>query len=195
MNQDAPLPSLRQLLESGTPLTLVRQDECVFTTRPMVLATTLGSCVAAAFRHRATGACALFHAFWPSAREGETVLSPCRYADQAVEGVAGRYRRLGVPLHEVETDVAGGAYTGDVSMPHLDVGKRNVESVLATLKQLGFGVCSVDVQGAAARTLFLDTATGRTWIRRVEPGWEKRFKLFDALPLSGGGSCRLILVD
>lgn len=193
MNQDAPLPSLRQILESGTPLTLVRQDECVFTTRRMVLATTLGSCVAGAFRHRPTGACALFHAFWPSAPPGEASLTPCRFADQAVEGVAERYRRLGVPLHEVEADVAGGAYTGNASMPQLDIGGQNVKSVINTLERLGIAVCSVDVRGAAARTLLLDTATGRTWIRRMEPGWEKRFTLFDAPLLSNGASCRLIV--
>jgi chemotaxis protein CheD len=188
-------PSVADVLQSGVPLTLVRQDECVFTNRAMVLATTLGSCVAAAFRHRQSGTCALFHAFWPTAPDKTAIPAPCRYADQAVEGVAERYRSLGIPLHAVEADVAGGAYSGNPSMPQLDIGKRNVESVLAALKQLGFAVCSLDVRGSASRTLFLDTATGRTWIRRMEPDWEKRYDYLEAQPLSGGASCKLIVMD
>lgn len=183
------LPSLADMIRAGKRVVTVNQGECVFTNRSLLLCTTLGSCVAAAFRHRDSGHCAMFHAFWPSGGEDEAA-RPCRYVESAVEGVAARYRAEGIVLRDVEADVAGGAYTGDSPAGFLDVGRKNAQALFDALKRHGFRLCSLHTLGKRARTLFLDTDSGRTWLRTLPKRWRESASFLDAQPFSDGNSCR-----
>jgi len=183
-------PSLVEMIRSGKRIVSLAQGECVFTNKSLILCTSLGSCVAAAFRHRETGYCAMFHAFWPSGEE-DAEITPCRYVESAVEGIAARYRAAGISCGDVDADVAGGAYAGDEKTSFLNVGRRNAQALLDSLGRNGFQVCSVHTLGKNSRTLYLDTDTGRTWLRTLPKGWRDSASFLDAHPFSEENSCRI----
>lgn len=163
---------LKELLASGVKLVHLQISECLVTSTPIVISTVLGSCVAATFHH-ASGMSALFHAMLPYAdMEKGGKGSPCKFADQAVELIARRYRLKGVRPDKVKVKLFGGGYTiqraEDLEIRQVvDVGRMNVESARQALAGLGFTVSGEDVLGNQGRKLYFHTATGEIWLKRL----------------------------
>ena len=158
----------------GLPLAHVSIGDCAFATRPMLLATVLGSCVCATFHHPACGAGGMFHAMLPDISLARSHSKPCTFADQAVASLVKRFRARGMDPADLVVKLFGGANTMISKQPialreFLDVGKKNVDSARAALKSFGLRPVAEDSLGARGRKLFFATDTGQIWLTRLTP--------------------------
>lgn len=156
----------------GLPVEHLKIGECIFTRRPVVICTVLGSCVSATFFHPGARAAGMFHAMLPSLGSArDEGLRPCNYADSAVDLLLERFVRLGIRPGTLTVKLFGG---GNV-MPArnaeldaaLDVGRKNVESARIALARHGVRIAGEHVLGPSGRKVYLCTADGRTWLRYV----------------------------
>jgi chemotaxis protein CheD len=159
----------------GLPLAHVSIGDCVFAPQAMVLATVLGSCVSVTFHHRAGAAGGMFHAMLPSKGQlrHSSRASECTYADLAVRAMVRRFHAAGMPPEELEVKIFGGANTlqnayGGNIREMLDVGRKNVETALATLASYGLKPKAQDVLGSQGRKLYFATATGEVWLSYLD---------------------------
>jgi chemotaxis protein CheD len=165
----------------GLPVGHVSIGDCAFATRPVVLTTVLGSCVSATLHHPGRKAGGMFHAMLPdkSLRRIRSRASDCTFADLAVAAMVERFREAGMPPHELEVKLFGGANTLQESYAEdlremLDVGRKNVETALAALARYGLRPKVRDVLGAQGRKLYFCTATGEVWLSYLDQELTKR---------------------
>ncbi len=158
----------------GLPIAHVSIGDCAFATRPMLLATVLGSCVCATFHHPAHRAGGMFHAMLPDVSLARPGARPCNFANQAVTALVERFRAKGMDPADLVVKLFGGANTMISKQPAalrelLDVGKKNVDSARAALASFGLRPVAEDTLGTRGRKLFFATATGQVWLTRLTP--------------------------
>ncbi|OGR38493.1 MAG: hypothetical protein A2051_03535 [Desulfovibrionales bacterium GWA2_65_9] len=168
------MPACASFNTLGLPIAHVSIGDCAFATRPMLLATVLGSCVCATFHHPACGAGGMFHAMLPDISLARSHSKPCTFADQAVASLVKRFRARGMDPADLVVKLFGGANTMISAQPAalrelLDVGKKNVDSARAALAALGLRLVAEDTLGTRGRKLFFATATGQVWLTRLTP--------------------------
>ena len=129
----------------------------------VLMAIGLGSCVGLALYDRSVRVAGLAHIFLPASRNGQlNASSPARYADLGVVALMEAVRQQGAHPRRLVAKLVGGAQLflrGEASP--LDIGRRNVESVLKALGQLGVPVVGQETGGHYGRTMKLYVATGR----------------------------------
>lgn len=168
------MPASASFEALGLPLAHVSIGDCVFATRPMLLATVLGSCVCATFHHPQRQAGGMFHAMLPDISLARPGARPCTFADQAVASLVQRFRAHGMDPADLVVKLFGGANTMQESQPValrelLDVGRKNVDSARAALASFGLRPVAEDTLGLRGRKLFFATATGQVWLMRLTP--------------------------
>lgn len=170
------MPTLKSLLASGIPVVHLGISECIVATRPMLVTTVLGSCVAATFHHPGTGMSAIFHAMLPETPEVAARHAiqdaPCRFVDRSIESILERFAARRAPLQELEIKLFGGACslescTDAAIASQLNVGERNAVAARRILAEAGLPIAREHVGGARGRKLFFHTPTGHVWVRRL----------------------------
>lgn len=157
------------------PVEHLRIGECIFTRRPVMVTTVLGSCVSATFYHQASGAAAICHAMLPICCGHLGEKRSCKYADVAVEEIMARFGYLGIQAKDLEVKLFGGGFTLEPERKGavrdiVDVGSKNVASARAALAGHGLKISREDVLGQQGRKVFFLTATGEVWVRRLSSG-------------------------
>ncbi|MCA1945210.1 MAG: chemotaxis protein CheD [Desulfovibrio sp.] len=174
------MPTLNCLLDSSLPLMHLRISECIFTRKPSLVTTVLGSCISATFFHAPSGMAAICHAMLPQAAAGpKGGHGACRFVDVAITSILERFRRCNIKPGDLDAKLFGGACSM-VQPKHLrpeqldtgaywnlNVGARNVEVARALLKQAGISLKGEHVGGASGRKLFFHTATGDVWVKTL----------------------------
>ncbi|MDR3640436.1 MAG: chemotaxis protein CheD [Humidesulfovibrio sp.] len=166
----------------GLPVAHVSIGDCAFASKPMFLTTVLGSCVSVTFYHRAHGKGGMFHAMLPDKGQRRCCARTTdgTFADLAVRAMVQRFRAAGMPPEELEVKVFGGANTlqnayGADIRDMLDVGRKNVESALATLLLFGLRPVAQDVLGEHGRKLYFATGTGEVWLTYLDQNLARRY--------------------
>ncbi|MBU1003688.1 MAG: chemotaxis protein CheD [Proteobacteria bacterium] len=159
------------------PVEHLRIGECIFTRRPTMITTVLGSCVSATFHHGPSGAAAICHAMLPTGSDRPGEERSCKYADVAVQEIMVRFGRLGIKAGDLEVKLFGGGFTIEPERKGLmrdivDVGSKNVEAAREALAGYGLKIASEDVLGRHGRKVFFLTSTGEAWVRRLSAGAE-----------------------
>ena len=132
--------------------------------REMVIATVLGSCVAACLYDRASGVFGMNHFMLPGGN-GEASKS-MRYGAYAMEVLLNEMFKLGARRERLEAKVTGGAAVFP-AMKLLNVGERNAAFVIDYLKTEGIPIRATDLEGQYARKIYLYGATGRLRVRQL----------------------------
>ncbi len=132
----------------------------------------LGSCIAVTIWDPLVRVGGLLHFMLPEAgpgREQEGASQPYRYADTGTPLLFRAAYRLGADKRRMVVRLAGGAaVVNDGGL--FNIGKRNLAAVRRILWQAGVMVEAEDVGGSISRTVRMDIATGRQWIRTPEGG-------------------------
>jgi chemotaxis protein CheD len=132
----------------------------------------LGSCVGIAIYDLAQRVGGLAHVMLPKSRSlGAEEENPFMFANTGVLALARDVVRLGGRKDHLVAKLAGGANML-VTSPLLDVGKRNAESAIETLKQLNIPIRGQSLGGVMGRTYYLHLEDGRALVRILGGGEE-----------------------
>jgi chemotaxis protein CheD len=132
--------------------------------REMVIATVLGSCVAACLYDRTSGVFGMNHFMLPRGN-GEASKS-MRYGAYAMEVLLNEMFKLGARRDRLEAKVTGGGAVLP-AMKLLNVGERNAAFVVDYLNTEGIPIRGTDLEGPYARKIYLYGATGRVRVRQL----------------------------
>lgn len=166
-------------LPGNIPLRYLEPRQCVLSTRPTLVSTILGSCVALTLYDPVTKTGAVSHAFLPEAKEhSDRFGCPCTFADHAVVHMLSAFSRRGVPPERLEAKVFGGSEVllrQEASLLNgqngrSSVGARNIAVTLAELRKAGLVPLAQDTGGNRGRKLLFLTATGGAWVKKLGPG-------------------------
>jgi chemotaxis protein CheD len=137
------------------------------TDRDIVLATVLGSCVAACIRDPAAGVGGMNHFLLPQTVGDVSPASrSARYGTYAMEVLVNRLIRHGARKQSMEAKVFGG---GSV-MPDLrtsGVGEANARFIVEYLSKEGIPVAAQDLLDECARKIYFFPATGRVLVKKL----------------------------
>lgn len=126
----------------------------------------LGSCVAICLFDPAAKVAGMAHVMLPEAsmdRE-KAAANPWMFADTGVPGLIGWMQQQGASGRQLSVHLAGGAQVlNDASL--FGIGKRNYAAVRKALWKAGLMVDGEAVGGTISRTVRMDVATGRVWVR------------------------------
>jgi chemotaxis protein CheD len=127
----------------------------------------LGSCIGLTLFDPTTGAGGLLHAQMPLSRTSpeRSKTRPAMFVDTGVAAMLTDLLDLGASRRQLVACVAGAANLLDDDRL-FDVGRRNRLILRKMLWKNGILVAAEDVGGSCSRTMWLDTATGRTGLKR-----------------------------
>lgn len=129
---------------------------------PGYIKTLLGSCVSVTVwdpSRRAGGMC---HALLPQRQRPRGAPLDGRFTDEAIEILLNHLRARGIPAHLCQFQLFGGGRMFKFpELMGLDVGQRNVDVALQTLKQLDLPLQRSDVGGTLPRRLHFDLHSGQ----------------------------------
>ncbi len=136
-------------------------------TRPLVLLTVLGSCVAACLHDPYACVAGMNHFMLPDEIEGGSGHPDAmRYGTHAMDMLVQELVKAGARRDRLQAKVFGGAAVLP-NMPSLNVGDRNGEFVLRYLQQRRINLYAQDLGGVHARRVALLAESGRVVVRRL----------------------------
>lgn len=133
-----------------------------------LVAHALGSCLGVAVFDPVAGVGGLLHVPLPSssADPARARERPLTYVDTAVPALFRECYRSGARKERLRLAVAGGAAAGDMDADGFQIGRRNLIVLRKLLWKNGVLIRAHDVGGVRVwRTLSLDIATGRVWLK------------------------------
>lgn len=132
-----------------------------------VLATyALGSCIAVAIHDPVAAVGGLLHFMLPEAavNPGKASRNPFLFADTGIPMLFHAAYELGAEKRRLIVRAAGGAQVLDEN-GMFNIGKRNHLALRKILWKAGLMIYSEEVGGTTYRTVRLEVATGRFWVR------------------------------
>jgi chemotaxis protein CheD len=132
-----------------------------------VLATyALGSCIAVAIHDPVAAVGGLLHFMLPesSVNPDKASLNPFMFADTGIPLMFHAAYGLGAEKRRLVVRAAGGAQVMDESGV-FNIGKRNHLALRKILWKAGVMIHGEEIGGTASRTVRLEVATGRFWVR------------------------------
>jgi chemotaxis protein CheD len=146
----------------GCDIVKLKPGEYFATTRPCIIQTVLGSCVAACIRDTVRGGAGMNHFMLPDApREsgaGSWLSSPLRYGAFAMESLINEFIKRGSQRADLEAKVFGGATL--LGLDQSDVGNKNAHFVIDYLATEEIRIAGVDLRGSQPRKIMLFVETG-----------------------------------
>jgi len=125
----------------------------------------IGSCIGLVLADSSARAAAMAHVVLPEVINGD-LAHPAKYAETVVPFLIERLMELGASSRALGAYVVGGAQMLTVARLG-DIGRRNVETVLESLKENKVRVFEARVGGTIGRTLRWEAARGRAVVSRV----------------------------
>jgi chemotaxis protein CheD len=143
--------------------------------RPVVLVTNVGSCVAICIHDAVNKRGGLAHIMLPSSKIASDISLPSKYADTAVPVLAEALRRSGKSSVGLSAKIAGGANMfPNLGSSALHIGLNNVEAVKQALATNGIKLVAEDVKGNHGRRISFNVVNGSMRVRNGN-GEEKEF--------------------
>lgn len=152
----------------------------------VVVTYALGSCIGLALHDPVACVGGLLHLMLPesSLDAASAAQHPFRYADSGVPLLLRAMLEAGAQRNRLRVVVAGGAAVMD-DAGVFNIGRRNTAAVKKLLWKAGLPVHAEDTGGVNSRTVGLEVATGRVWMRG--PAGDVRNL---AAPVHNGGAGR-----
>ena len=136
-----------------------------------LVAHALGSCLGVAVFDPVAHVGGLLHVPLPASTDDRDRSRgrPLEYVDTGVPALFRDCYRLGATKARLRVAVAGGASAGDATADGFQIGKRNLVMLRKLLWKNGVLIHAHDVGGTRVwRTISLDVATGRVWLKTPE---------------------------
>lgn len=152
------------------PLVFLPPCAMHFGDAPAKVSTILGSCVSVTLYNPEYRIGAICHALLPTSQTGRE--DDFRYVDSSIRRMIARFSRAGIsPLHLVARLFGGSEMLAAVkgNRKILSVGRQNIDSALAVLKEERLVLTAMDVGGFCGRKLVFFTHTGEVLARRNHP--------------------------
>ncbi len=126
----------------------------------------LGSCLGIAVHDPATGVGGLLHVMMPQGRMNpeKAATNPYMFVDTGVPAFFREIYNAGGVKSRLVVKVAGGANVHGIGNDKFRIGKRNYIVLKKLLWRNSILIDAEDVGGRKARTMYLQTGTGRTWL-------------------------------
>ncbi len=124
----------------------------------------LGSCIALALYDRYVKVGGIAHIMLPDSRSSGSTKKSCKFADRAVPLLLKEMLRQNARKKQIVAKIAGGASMFSV-MDILQIGEKNMMVVKEVLKKKGIKLVAEDTGGNYARTVILDTCTGKLRVK------------------------------
>ncbi len=141
---------------------------------PVRIRTVLGSCVTVTMFCPVFNIGAITHSLLPFPLPGvrNDTNQIGRYVNLSVRHVYERMMNLGVNSRTMEVKIFGG---GQMFLPipgksvntTLNIGRRNVETALKTIQELGLNITATDVGGTQGRKLLFFAHRGDVWVKKI----------------------------
>lgn len=126
----------------------------------------LGSCIAVAIHDPVANVGGLLHFMLPesSVNPAKAAANPFMFADTGIPLLFHSAYQLGAEKRRLVVRIAGGAQVMDEGGV-FNIGKRNHAALRKILWRAGVMIHGEEVGGTTSRTVRLEVATGRFWIR------------------------------
>lgn len=133
----------------------------------------LGSCVGVALYDEYLKVAGLAHIMLPNSRQIKNNANKAKFADTAIIQLMEQMAKLGANRGRLKAKIAGGSQmfaslSGKNDL--LKIGKRNIDSSIKTLHELGIPIISQDIGGNYGRTVELYSDTGIFVIKTIGHG-------------------------
>lgn len=129
----------------------------------------LGSCVGIAIYDSINKIAGLAHIMLPDSTNFSNQNNPMKFADLAVPMLVKKMEEAGANKRVIKAKIAGGAsmFSFPDKNPLMDIGGRNGIAVKEVLKKLNIPIISEDLGGNSGRTMIIEAANGRVFIKTV----------------------------
>ena len=150
----------------------LQPGDLYFGDRDNRLRTVLGSCVSLTFWHPNLLVGGMCHYMLPNRKQerrnaGELPLDG-RYADEAIEIMAGEINHIGVPHREYQVKLFGGGNMFPDQINSVsNVGVKNVETARQLVKKHGFNCVAENLGGDGHRNVIFDIWNGHVWVKHA----------------------------
>ena len=136
--------------------------------REVVVTHALGSCIGVAVYDPHVRVGGLLHYMLPesSLDEEKGRQNPYMFADTGIPQLFRECYKLGAVKHRMLVKVAGGSQV--LGGPeHFNIGRRNYAALRKIFLKNNVLIENEDVGGTQARTMYLEIATGRVWVKII----------------------------
>jgi chemotaxis protein CheD len=158
-----PAPSFDGRTGSNLPHVFLYPGTMHCATKPSLVTTVLGSCVAVCLIDRASQLSGINHFLLPLGRDASSL----RHGGSAIAMLLEEMLRLGARPETIEAKIFGGAAVLPVNNSGDAVGAKNVAVALKCLRALDIEVVARRTGGKNGMLIRLFTATGDVLVRRV----------------------------
>jgi chemotaxis protein CheD len=143
----------------------IKPGEYFASTQPFIIATVLGSCVAACIRDPVRGSAGMNHFMLPGGRAAapDAGAPSLRYGVFAMESLINEFIKHGSARRDLEAKIFGGAAVVDEI--HADVGAQNAAFVVDYLAVEGIRTTAIDLGGLTPRKVLLFVEDGRVLVK------------------------------
>jgi chemotaxis protein CheD len=162
--------------DSGWVNVYLKQGECYISDgAPAQVRTVLGSCVTVTLYCPILNIGGITHSLLPFPLPGtpDTANLIGRYVNSSVRHVFGKMSARGANPRTMEVKIFGGSQMflpvpGKNINKTLNIGRRNVETALQVIGELGLTVTATDVGGTQGRKLLFFPHRGDVWIKKIQ---------------------------
>jgi chemotaxis protein CheD len=132
----------------------------------------LGPCVGIALYDSNNRIAGLAHIMLPDSTGYANQSNPMKYADKCIPMLVQKMKEKGANMRNLKAKIAGGAsmFAFADKSPMMDIGNRNGKAVKEALKELSIPILSEDLGGSSARTMIVESETGKIFIKTVGKG-------------------------
>ncbi|MBA3014127.1 MAG: chemotaxis protein CheD [Proteobacteria bacterium] len=138
----------------------LKPGEIAFLSKPTIVTTILGSCVAIILYDPQSCLGAICHAVFPQSA-GEQDL---KYVDQALSRMLVYFDRRAIKHSQIVTKLFGGADM--FCKGNHGVGNKNVDAALRRIEEAGLCLTASDVGGGQGRKLLFKSYTGEVFLKK-----------------------------
>jgi chemotaxis protein CheD len=155
---------------TGLPLVYVNAGEVHFSRSPKIIATVLGSCVAAVMHNHEKGLCAVSHSVLPTDKHNSSRKNSdnLRFVDHSIRNMLDFFNKNKVPKNKIVVKLFGGAeQLGYDKTRRTSIGKQNVNKAIELIEKEGLYISSMDVGGNAGRKIYVFSHNGEVLLSRL----------------------------
>jgi chemotaxis protein CheD len=136
--------------------------------RPVMLVTSVGSCVAICIHDSVNKCGGLAHIMLPESGKDSDAI-PFKYAESAVPALLKATRKVGKSNGHFSAKIAGGAdMFASIKCSMFKIGERNVQIVRQTLQANGIRLVAEDVGGTSGRRVSFNVVNGTVLVRSLK---------------------------
>ena len=140
----------------------------ITTDEPVILKTTLGSCVGIILHDNLNHIAGLIHIMLPKMSEKDIIIT--KYADTAIPALLEELiSKFGVERKNIKASIVGGANMFNFNRDRfLLVGDKNVEESRKTLGELDVPIVFEDIGDTRGKTVMFNNATGEILVKKLK---------------------------